>query len=850
MAASGFEILLAELAFALKPVVDATQADPPGSGLQRLALETGYDLEGLLTEERAGAFAEAVSSLHGAIATIVADPAGFASRIPELLDNVGSLGQELDGLDNLLPPGSDLGTRLFDYLLTTYLEQRVPTLYALLRLTGVVRQSTVPAAGTVPEHQRREIVWGQFGRLTEPERVFAELYGWGDVDLDSNTLLARLSDVLWALGLPATFEGASAPGTDGALTLSWMLAAGPVNLLFQLRAGHLPAEGQQPPGIGVVPSGVASFEHELTLAGGWRMTIAVRAGATAGFGLSVRPRGDVALGPVPGQPPVDWTLGGDLTLERSTPPGQRLVLFGAPAATRLEAEAAAFTARVDAGPAGGDVGVELGVRGGNVVITLEGADNFLQRVLPAGGLSVAFDFTVGWSNRHGLHFAGAGALETTLAVQLNLGPLRLDSIYLALRALPDGRIEVEAAASVTLNLAVLTAAVDRIGLRATLDTQPPFALEFAFKPPTGAALSVDAGPVTGGGFLFFDPDAEQYAGGVHLEVQGMQLTAIGLLTTRMPDGSRGFSLLVIITASGFTPIQLGYGFTLNGVGGLVGINRTMALEVLRAGVRERALDSILFSRDDPIPRAAQIVSTLRAVFPPAPNRFVFGPMAIIGWGSPTILTIELAVLLELPAPIRLVLLGRLRALLPGPEEDTAVVRLNLDVLGIIDFGRRELSLDATLYDSTIAKFAISGDMALRASWGEQPGFALSAGGFHPRFQPPPGFPALRRLAISLSTEESPRLRLESYLAVTSNTVQIGARLDVYVEAGGFALVGMISFDGLVQFNPFLLDLELAGAFALKRDSRTLMGVDIRIRLTGPAPWHARGEATFQFLIFR
>jgi hypothetical protein len=57
---------------------------------------------------------------------------------------------------------------------------------------------------------------------------------------------------------------------------------------------------------------------------------------------------------------------------------------------------------------------------------------------------------------------------------------------------------------------------------------------------------------------------------------------IGVLDTILPDGSPGYSLLFIITFD-LPPIQLGFGFTLNGVGGLGGVNRTMVISALQAG---------------------------------------------------------------------------------------------------------------------------------------------------------------------------------------------------------------------------------------------------------------------------
>src|SRR5262249_41749826 len=105
---------------------------------------------------------------------------------------------------------------------------------------------------------------------------------------------------------------------------------------------------------------------------------------------------------------------------------------------------------------------------------------------------------------------------------------------------------------------------------------------------------------------------------------------------------------------------------------------------------------------------------------PAAGRQVFAPTARIVWGTPTQITIELALVLELPAPVRLVALGRLRAVLPDARE--AIVRIQVDVLGVIDFDRAEAAVDATLVDSRLAQFALTGDMALRMSWGAQPSF--------------------------------------------------------------------------------------------------------------------------------
>jgi uncharacterized protein DUF6603 len=57
------------------------------------------------------------------------------------------------------------------------------------------------------------------------------------------------------------------------------------------------------------------------------------------------------------------------------------------------------------------------------------------------------------------------------------------------------------------------------------------------------------------------------------------------------------------------------------------------------------------------------------------------------------------------------------------------------VLGVIDCNRGDVSLDATLYDSRILQFVLTGDMALRANWGTQPNFVLSLGASMPTSLP-------------------------------------------------------------------------------------------------------------------
>jgi hypothetical protein len=356
-------------------------------------------------------------------------------------------------------------------------------------------------------------------------------------------------------------------------------------------------------------------------------------------------------------------------------------------------------------------------------------------------------------------------------------------------------------------------------------------------------MSLDAGPVAGGGYIFLDPDAGEYAGILHLEIGPVSVTAIGLLQTKLPGGADGFSLVVIISAE-FGPIQLSYGFTLNGLGGLFGINRAMNVDELRDRVRSGAAGSLLFPTD-PIPRARQIIADVGAIFPPAQGQFVVGPMIKIGWGSPSLITATLAVVIQFPT-IVIAIIGRLQIALPEPGEE-AIIDLHVDFVGVIDPGRGEVSIDGTLTGSKVAVFPIDGSFALRLRFGRDPLFALSAGGFHPKFPLPAGVPALKRLSISLATGDNPRLRLEAYQALTPATLQFGARAQLYFSfdlgmIGFFELDAQFAFDVLIQFSPFGLEAGLHLQVMIRRNGSPFAGVELNGSLKGPAPWDLDGSA--------
>lgn len=796
------------------------------------------------------------------------------SEISAALDTAKQAIDTVRGLTSRPPPGglptalwADVAEQLPEALLIEYLERHHPFVYGVLGAFGVVEEEHIDLAGQPGRvsYVRCRVSWGRLPRVfTEPGKVVREVYAW---EANSGPRLAPLIDALGRFlrltDLPVESEPIGEPWRGG------YYSAGNPNLatLGQLRATLLSLDD----GLGnsldvalvLVP--VPPRQNPGGTPGGLILALHAAIAGTPpeemSWPVSVELAGDildetaVGLELYPGSlRAVAGTLAElDVAFALIYEPSDAVLLVGQPGSHRLQCAKARLGLRIVGPLADLDVEVELALDELELVVESGDADSFLGRILGGKPLTASFDLAVMYSTKRGLHFRGKGALEFEIPINQTMGIADLLSLAIGLRAGSAG-VDLSAGVSASAKLGPVGVSVENVGLLAALrpigKTEPPgllgdLDLSFGFKPPDGLGIRVNAGPVTGGGFLEIDRANGRYAGILQLRVGVVAITAIGLLDTRLPGGVEGYSFLIIVTAK-FSPIQLGFGFTLIGVGGLAGINRTIVVAALQAGVRSHSLDGLLFP-EDPARDAPQIISDLRAIFPPAGGRYVFGPMALLGYGSPTLLEAELGIILELPMPLRIVLLGQLNAALPDKKKP--VVELHLDVLGILDFGAKLLSIDASLHDSRIAAFNVFGDMAMRLSWGEEPTFVLSVGGFHPAFRAPPEFPQLRRLTVALGEGENPRLMLQTYLAVTSNTFQIGARAELYAEAAGFNLAGWVGFDALFVFSPFSFRTDFSAGFALRRGSTVIAGIHLEATLTGPTPFHAWGEASLSILFF-
>ena len=483
-----------------------------------------------------------------------------------------------------------------------------------------------------------------------------------------------------------------------------------------------------------------------------------------------------------------------------------------------------------------DLAAEVAVGGGD-------GDSFIASILGEGATvpEIALGLVISDS---GVSLADGTDLDLTIPLDLAVGPLTFTALHLGLADVEDDLVAA-AGVDLTTALGILTFTVADVGAEVTITpgrSGAPTQASVAFRPPHGIGLAVgdSNGPISGGGYLYIDAAAGRYEGVVDLQVAAVGICAFVLIDTQELDGwSMFFALFIELPA-----IQLGFGFTLNGVGGVAGINRGIDTEALGSAVRAGTLDSVLFP-DDPIADAPVIFDTIRSIFPAAEGQFVFGPVVKIGWGTPTLVSMAVGIVIELPDPVRIAILGSIEALLPRPE--AALVELHLDVAGVIDFQAGTISIDASLHHSKIVGFDLAGDMALRAGFKGQPTFLLALGGFHPDFEQPAGFPALARLSLGMDTGPAFRITFESYLAITSNTVQFGAAFEIVGEVGGFGVSGGAGFDALIQFNPFRLKTSIGLYIAVTAMNVDLMGVWLDGHLEGPNRWHVWGSASFKVL---
>jgi hypothetical protein len=473
-------------------------------------------------------------------------------------------------------------------------------------------------------------------------------------------------------------------------------------------------------------------------------------------------------------------------------------------------------------------------------------DKFLEKIIPGEAPTADSDsVAITLDTSDGLTFGDGPNKKLTLPVRFSFPAIELRELAIGLPDGPDkdsGRLDV--IFTIAGKLGSVLGVVAEGGGVTVVWKKAGGGFDVSPKPPDSSGLKVDAGVVKGGGYLRYREAAREYGGVVDLKFTEIGLTAIGLITTDP------FSFVVVISVHFLPKIDLSFGFTLNGLGGLLAVERGLSTDELIKGLREGAVDQLLFP-DDPVMAAPGILDRLGKIFPVESGGFVVGPIAELGWGSQAgFLKARIGIVLALPNPA-VVLLGSVQIGVPSADapEKLRIVDLRAEVMAEItpDF----FLVRVSLANSKVASITISGDMGMLIRWSGGGAFALSAGGFFPKYTPPPELADLRRIALEMSPPvDFLKLRATAYFAITANSLQFGGGISLSADLGPVSGHASLSVDALFQWSPrFTFDFIVDASVEIDAFGATIAAVSFHGELSGMKPWHLEGNASVDILFW-
>lgn len=500
-----------------------------------------------------------------------------------------------------------------------------------------------------------------------------------------------------------------------------------------------------------------------------------------------------------------------------------------------------------------DKGLTLGYYGGIEDLELRmklSANSFFKMFLkddPTMKISTSLLYDM----QNGLKIDGGAKFHLDFDIsKLEIGPVKFDKLSVDLGNLSGsfGDLGMTLGSTFALDFSCLTMSFENLGISFDINFLKPdgslgdYDFSGSFKFPDGIGISIETPVVKGAGLISYDKSEGTLFSALSLEV--LKKFTVGCIVDAdlgVKDG-HCFSLVALISTSFSPGIPLGMGFSLNGVGGCLGLNRMYDADAVSGGVRSGVFGSVFFV-DNVMNHLTEMKTAVKQFFPEKKKQFFLGVLCKICFEP--VVTCEFGLLIQAPAPTSIGIVGALKV----KVGDTNLIKINVYFFGDIDFDKG-LRFDASIVDSEIVGLKLEGDMAFRLFWGgPYKGFGLSIGGFHPAYKPEEGLkfaPNMRRLSLSLNYDIV-KIKLETYLAVTSNSFQIGAHLDLQVGWKKFGLIGYAGFDALFVFKPFRFSFALEVGVAVMVGSAKLFSVDLALSVEGPAKWRVKGKAYFTVL---
>lgn len=494
-------------------------------------------------------------------------------------------------------------------------------------------------------------------------------------------------------------------------------------------------------------------------------------------------------------------------------------------------------------------GVYGSVKDFELVLKLRQND-FFSRFLK-DDISAKFDLALAYDYLKGFKMDGGYSFH--LDIDCNnkkIGPMTLSCLGVDLGCVKNdlGTLQLQVGSSFSVALGdAVTMSVDNLGVGASInlvkkdedgklclgDMKP----DFKFKFPEGIGVAIDCSVLNGAALIGYDDEKKELFGAMELTL----LEKFGVSAMLIMTFGENFSMVAMLSVRFSPGIPLGMGFSLTAVGGVLGLNRMLDYDAIRESVHNGSLESVFFV-EDVMKHIGDMRKAAEKIFPAKKDQFFVGLLGQISYEP--VVKCSFGLMFQAPDPLSIIIVGALKVGIQG----TDVVRINVAFSGEIDFDKG-IQFDASLYDSEIVGIRLEGDMAFRLFWGGQTkGFLMSVGGFHPAYKPEEGMHVsdMRRLAMKLDYNVL-KVGLETYLAITSNTFQIGAHLDIKVGWDSFGIIGYAGFDALFQFDPFMFMFDIEAGMAVMVGGCRVLSVDLALSLAGPRPWHAKGNARFSFL---
>lgn len=500
-----------------------------------------------------------------------------------------------------------------------------------------------------------------------------------------------------------------------------------------------------------------------------------------------------------------------------------------------------------------DNGLTLGYYGGieDLELRMKLSANSFFKMFLKDDTTMKICTSLLYDMQNGLKIDGGAKFHLDFDIsKLDIGPVKFDSLSVDLGNLSGsfGDLGLTLGSTFALDFGNFKMMFENLGISFDINFLKPdggigdFDFSGSFKFPNGIGISIDTPVLKGAGIISYDKTEGTLFSAMSLEM--LKKFTVGCIVDAdlgVKDGHY-FSLVALISTSFSPGIPLGMGFSLNGVGGCLGLNRMYDADAVSGGVRSGVFGSVFFV-DNVMNHLTEMKTAVKQFFPEKKKQFFLGVLCKICFEP--VVTCEFGLLIQAPSPTTIGIVGALKVRVG----DTNLIKINVYFFGEIDFDKG-LRFDASIVDSEIVGMKLEGDMAFRLFWGgPYKGFGLSIGGFHPAYKPEEGLkfaPNMRRLSLSLNYDIV-KIKLETYLAVTSNSFQIGARLDLQVGWKKFGLIGYAGFDALFVFKPFRFSFALEAGVAVMVGSAKLFSVDLALSVEGPAKWRVKGKAYFTVL---